>query len=111
MVYNNHMSKVLEGKPMDPNYGGDIISITDEDGVSYNLEHLDTIEINGVYYLAFVPADLSEDDDSYGILLLKKDVNDDDLTNLTDEEEDMVYDKFMARLFGDDEDEETDEEE
>lgn len=94
---------------MNDKFGGDIISISDEEGNNYNLEHVDTIELDGVYYLAFLPADLDEDDENYGIILLKKDRDDDDLTNLTEEEEDRVYEKFMERLFNDDEDEADDE--
>ena len=37
-------------------YGSDFITITDEDGVEYELEVLHTLEYNGSSYLAAVPA-------------------------------------------------------
>lgn len=88
---------------MSEEYGNDIITITDEEGNEYALEHLDTFEENGTYYLAFLPADLSEDDEDYGIILLKQETIDgeDMLSPLSEEEEDGIYDKFMERLFAD----------
>lgn len=90
-------------------FGSDIISISDEDGNEYNLEHVDTIEKDGVYYLAFLPADMSEDDEGYGLVLLKMNDGEDFFSALTDEEEDRVYEMFMERLFSDDEDDEAEE--
>ena len=84
-------------------FGPDIYTITDEEGNEYRLEHVDTYEENGVFYLAFLPADLSEDDENYGIVLLKQIEGEEELQNLDDDEEDGVYDKFMERLFGDEE--------
>ena len=89
---------------MSEEFGGDIYSISDEEGNEYSLEHLDTIELDGVYYLAFLPADMDEDDDDYGIVLLKMNEGEDFFSALTEEEEDRVYDIFMEKLFGDDED-------
>ena len=34
---------------MSEEYSGNIISISDEEGNNYELEHLDTIEMDGVY--------------------------------------------------------------
>ena len=42
-------------------YGPDIISITDEDGVEYELEVLSSVTYKGVEYLALTPADAPED--------------------------------------------------
>ena len=57
-------------------FGADIISISDEDGNNYELEHVDTIEVDGVYYLAFLPANVDEDSEDYALILLKKDKDD-----------------------------------
>jgi uncharacterized protein YrzB (UPF0473 family) len=52
-------------------YGNDFISLTDENGNEFELEHLDTIEYNKALYMAFLPADLDEDDEHYGMIILK----------------------------------------
>ena len=88
-------------------FGADIISISDEDGNNYELEHVDTIEVNGVYYLAFLPANVDEDSEDYALILLKKDKDDDYLVNLEEDEEERIYEMFMERLFGDEDDEDT----
>ena len=46
---------------MSDQFGDDIITITDEDGVEYVLEVLSVLEVDGSEYYALVPA---EDDDS-----------------------------------------------
>lgn len=85
-------------------FGGDFISISDENGNEYELEHLDTMEINGVYYLAFVPADIDENDERYGLVILKKETENDEYLTMPDEDEmEVVYEKFMERLFDEDE--------
>lgn len=38
---------------MSEGFGPDFITITDEDGNEFELEHLDTIEYNGQTYMAF----------------------------------------------------------
>lgn len=85
-------------------FGGDFISISDENGNEYELEHLDTMEINGVYYLAFVPADIDENDERYGLVILKKETENDEYLTMPDEDEmEGVYEKFMERLFDENE--------
>ena len=93
---------------MSEEYGSDIITITDDEGNTYSLEHLDTMELDGVYYLAFTPADMDPDDEEYGMVLLKEETDGDEsfLVQLDEDELDRVYDKFMERLYP----EETEEE-
>ena len=69
------------------NFGPDIISISDDEGNSYELEHVDTIEVDGVYYLAFLPANVDENSDDYALILLKKDTAEDYLLNLDEDAE------------------------
>ena len=89
---------------MSDTYGSDFISISDEEGNDYQLEHLDTIEINGEFYLAFLPAAVDEDSEEYGLIILKA-VDDEDgeqsLVIPPDEELNFAYDRFMERLFED----------
>ncbi len=52
-------------------YGSDFVSVTDEDGNEFELEHLDTIEMEDRIYMAFLPADMDENDDDYGMVILE----------------------------------------
>lgn len=100
-------------------FGPDFITITDEDGNEFELEHLDTLEYNGETYMAFFPA-VPEDegegedetpqdvdlDDEYGLIILKivHEDGEEQLSTLDSEEElDLVYQQFMELLFQDDE--------
>ena len=93
---------------MSEDYGSDFISVTDEDGNEFELEHLGTLEHDGVTYMAFVPADMEEDDEDFGMIILQvisengeellADVDDEALLN-------RVYDQFMEELFREDDEE------
>mgnify|MGYP000231915166 CR=1 FL=1 len=48
---------------MSDDYGSDFITVTDEDGNDFELEHLGTLEYKGSTYMAFVPADMDEEDE------------------------------------------------
>ena len=67
---------------MSEQFGSDFITIVDDDGQEFELEVLDTMDYNGETYVAFLPADMDENEDQ-----------------LQD-----VYEHFMVLLF-DDEDE------
>ena len=41
---------------MSEEFGPDFITVTDEDGNEFELEHLGTLEYNGQTYMAFFPA-------------------------------------------------------
>lgn len=84
-------------------FGSDFITISDEEGHEYTLEHLDTMEFDGEFYLAFLPADMDERDEHYGMLILKKEVDkgEEFLVVPDDEELETVYEKFMERLYAD----------
>lgn len=92
-------------------YGSDFITITDEDGVEYELEILSQLEYNGKTYLAVIPA-TSEEDEEEGELevsLLRSDEEDGEaiLCAITDEAElETVYQLMMDQLYAEDEDEE-----
>ena len=96
---------------MSKQFGDDIITITDEEGNDFHLEHLDTLEIDGVFYLAFVPADMDPQDPDYGMILLREEEEGDEiyLAQLeSDEEKEKIYELFMDRLYGDEEAEDED---
>lgn len=92
---------------MSEEYGPDFVSITDDEGNEFELEHLGTLERNGTQYMAFVPADMDEDDEDFGLILLKVIEQDGEslLADIDDQAElDAVYEQFMEELFEDEED-------
>ena len=61
---------------MSEEFGPDFVTITDEDGNEFELEHVDTIEYKGNIYMAFFPADTdekgdSDEEDEEGLIILK----------------------------------------
>lgn len=95
---------------MSEEYGANFITVTDDEGNEYELEHLDTIEYNGTTYLAFFPAvsEDAEDEDGeeMGLILMKVLVENGEeiLSTLdSDEEADVIYNEFMKSLFEDEE--------
>ena len=92
---------------MSSEFGNDFVTITDDDGNEFELEHIDTAEMNGVVYLAFLPADMDEDDDEYGMVILKAKTEGEEELLLTvddDDELELVFDMFVQRLSDEDED-------
>jgi len=92
-------------------YGNDFVTISDDDGNDFVLEHLDTIEIDDTYYMAFLPTDIDEDDDDYGLVILKviEENGEDVLTSVDDEDfQQSLYERFVERL-SDEESDEDDE--
>ena len=98
---------------MSEEFGADFITITDEDGNEFELEHLETISYNGQTYMAFFPAVDSDKevedvdlDEEYGLIILKvvEADGEEQLSTLdSDEELEMVYQQFMEALFADEE--------
>lgn len=91
---------------MSDEYGSNYYSISDDEGNVYELEHLDTIEMDGTFYLAFLPTDVDVDSEQYGILILKQETDASGEQFLVvpedDEEIDRVYDRFMQQLYEED---------
>ena len=85
-------------------YGANIISITDEDGVEYELEVLSSVEYRGTEYLALIPADADDDAEELEVSILKSvmDGGDPLLETVEDEQElETVYDLLMQSMFDD----------
>ena len=96
---------------MSEEYGNDFISISDEDGNEFELELLDSFEVDGTNYMVFLPANMDEDDEDFGLVIMKtvEENGEEVLSTLdSDEELDKVYNIYMERLFAE-EDEEADE--
>ena len=66
------------------------------------------MDYNGESYMAFLPADMDENDPDYGFIILRvvTDENGDEIFESIDDEEQLqdVYEKFMVLLFDDEED-------
>ena len=93
---------------MSDDYGSDFITVTDEDGNDFELEHLGTLEYQDNTYMAFVPADMDEEDEDFGLILLRaiEENGEQLLADIDDEAElNAVYEQFMEELFDDEEDE------
>lgn len=91
---------------MSEEFGPDFVTVTDEDGNEFELEHLGTLDHKGNTYMAFVPADMDEDDEDFGLILLRvaEENGEQILADIDDQAElDEVYEQFMTELFADDE--------
>lgn len=104
---------------MSEEYGNDFVVLTDEEGNEEEFEHLDTLELNGETYMAFIPAEMSELDEAELVILkLINEGRDDEMLESVDDESELeaVYGMFLERLqdsdefYDDDEDEDEDEE-
>ena len=92
---------------MDSEFGGDLFTITDDDGNDYVLEHVDTIEIDNVFYLAFLPTDLDEEDEDYGLIILKKtEENGEQILASIDDDDELLedlFERFIDRILDEEE--------
>ena len=91
---------------MSGDYGNDFVTISDDEGNDFVLEHIDTIEIDDVFYMAFLPTDVDEDDDDYGLIILQAVEEDGEeiLASVDDDELlEIIYGRFMERLLDEDE--------
>lgn len=89
-------------------YGAEIVSITDEDGVEYELEVLARVELEGSEYLALTPANAADEAEELEVSILKSVVEDGEpiLVAVEDGEElERVYDLLMEEVFADEDEE------
>ena len=85
------------------------IVLEDEEGNEFELEYLDSFEYNDGEYLVFLPTDVDEKDESYGLIILKsiEEKGEEILATIDDEAElDAVYTRYMQILFEQQESEE-----
>ncbi|MBQ3355527.1 MAG: DUF1292 domain-containing protein [Oscillospiraceae bacterium] len=98
---------------MDQDYSANIISITDEDGVEYELEVLSSVTYKGAEYLALTPADADDEAEELEVSILKSVMDGDEpiLVAVEDDDElETVYDLLMQNIFEDEEDDGEDDE-
>ena len=92
---------------MSNEFGSDYVTISDAEGNDFVLEHLDSIEVDGTFYMAFLPTDIDEDDDAYGLIILMVIEEDGEEVLASIDDEDLlenIYGRFLERLL-DEEDE------
>ncbi len=93
---------------MDEEYGATYITIEDDEGNEFELEHLDTIQYENIEYMVLLPANMDEDDPDFGFIILRvveqdgeqgfESVDDDELVQ-------RIYDYYMELVFADEEEE------
>ena len=90
---------------MSEEFGSDFITIIDDDGAEFELEVLDTMDYNNQTFVAFLPADMDENDPDYGIIILRSvlDDNGDEVFESIDDDDELqdVYEHFSRILFDD----------
>ena len=91
---------------MDTDFGRDYITITDEDGVEYELEILSTVEYEGALYYALAPADADEDEDlEVSILKAVEEDGEEILLAIDDDEElEKVYELLIEQMYDEEDD-------
>ena len=89
---------------MDSEFGANFITIEDDEGNEFELEHLNTLEFEGAEYMIFLPADMDEDDPDYGFIILRVEEADGEEQLVSEDDEDKlqrVYERYMEMVFAD----------
>lgn len=92
---------------MDSDFGANFITIEDEDGNEFELEHLNTLEFEGEEYMVFLPADMDEDDPDYGFVFLRVEEVDGEEQLVSEDDDDKlqrVYERYMEMVFAEEDD-------
>ncbi len=91
---------------MDSDFGPNYVTIEDDEGNEYELEHLSTLEFEGQEYMVFLPADMDEDDPDYGFVILRVEEVDGEEQFVSVDDDDTlqrVYDYYMEQVFSEEE--------
>jgi len=99
---------------MSNEFGSDFVTISDDEGNDFVLEHLDTIEVDNTFYMAFLPTDISEDNEDYGLVILKVIEEDGEEILVSVDDDDLlenIYERFIERFSDEDEENENEENE
>lgn len=86
---------------MSDTFGGDLITIADEEGNEFELEMLDVMDLDGQSYSVFVPADIENmdvNDPDYGLIFLRnREENGEEFFDSIDDDEelDRVYEAYQ----------------
>lgn len=91
---------------MSEEYGNDFVTLIDEDDNEVEFEHIDTVEYEGVTYLAFIPAELSVEEDAEVVIMqVVTDENGEELLEGVEDDDiaDAVFNIVMERAEAEDE--------
>ena len=94
-------------------YGGNIISISDDEGNDFELLVLDEADMNGVHYLALTEAKNPEEEENLEVIILKviqDEESGEDLLSTVDSDDELeaIYQIFEDQMFADDDGPEAD---
>ena len=83
-------------------YGNNFVVLTDDEGNEVEFEHIDTMELNGETYMAFIPAELSLEDEAELVILKVIEEGDEEILSSIEDEQELenAYNAFMERLEG-----------
>lgn len=87
-------------------YGPNYVTITDEDGKSYEMEILARFEYLDKEYVALIPADESEEDPSTEVNILRvEDVDGEEMLDAIEDDSELqgAYEALMELVFEDEE--------
>ena len=81
-------------------FGNDYVVLTDEDGNEVEFQHIDTVEVDGQTYMAFIPAELAVDKEAEVVILKVIEENGEEIlaTVEDDDEADKIFDIVMERV-------------
>ena len=91
---------------MSEEYGNDFVTLIDEDGNEVEFENIDTVEYEGVTYLAVIPAELSVEEDAEVVIMqVVTDENGEELLEGVEDDDiaDAVFNIVMERAEAEDE--------
>ena len=93
---------------MSEEFGNDYVVLTDEEGNEVEFQHIDTVDVDGETYMAFIPADLAVEDEAEVVILkVIEEDGEEILATVEDESEAYrIFDIVMERvedMFEDDE--------
>lgn len=97
---------------MSDKFGGDYITIADEDGNEFELEILDVLDLDGESYTVFVPADIESmdvNDPDYGLIFLRnREESGEEFFDSIDDDEELnrVYEAYQMIMDAEDDEEE-----
>ncbi len=95
---------------MSKDFGGDFITIADEEGNEFELEILDVLDVDGVSYTVFVPANIDEmdvNDPDYGLIFLRiREENGEEFFDSVDDDDELnrVYEAYQLIMDAEEDD-------
>ncbi len=85
---------------MSEEFGNNYVVLTDEDGNEQEFQHIDTVEMDGETYLAFIPAELAVDDEAEVVILQIVEEDGEEILSSVEDDEiaDRVYQAVMEHV-------------